>query len=207
MKLLIHDLELSESLIADRQAHGHDRYDEVWNGVYVMSPLANLEHQDLVMAISMAIATIWDLKGLGRTQPGANVSDRRDSWMENYRVPDVLCFTNDSPAENCQTHWCGGPEFVVEIGSRGERTTDKLDFYANMGTKEVLVVDRYPWKLTLYRVDEDSLTMRDVAHSGPDWITSDVVPLRFQLDLPAAKLRLADQSGALLREVSIETRA
>ena len=32
-------------LIRERRECGGDRYDEVWDGVYVMSPLADNEHQ------------------------------------------------------------------------------------------------------------------------------------------------------------------
>ena len=34
-------------LIRERRESGGDRYDEVWDGVYVMSPLADNEHQQL----------------------------------------------------------------------------------------------------------------------------------------------------------------
>ena len=45
MTALINDPKLEEKLIAKRQAAGADKFDEVWDGVYVMSPLANDEHQ------------------------------------------------------------------------------------------------------------------------------------------------------------------
>ena len=45
MSLLVSDPELKERLLAERRASGGDRYDEVWDGVYVMSPLADDEHQ------------------------------------------------------------------------------------------------------------------------------------------------------------------
>lgn len=42
-------LEPSElkRLIRHRRRCGGERYDEVWNGVYVMAPLADNEHQSL----------------------------------------------------------------------------------------------------------------------------------------------------------------
>jgi len=208
MPVLIHDEDISDALIADRQATGLDRYDEVWNGVYVVSPLANVEHQDLVMALSGAIMMAWDLKGLGRTQPGANVSDRRTGWTSNYRIPDVLCFSSKSPALDCDTHWCGGPEFAIEITSRGDRMIEKLDFYALVGTQEVLVLDRNPWKLSLYRVEDDGKSMSEFAVSDPTstgWVQSRIVPVRFRLDFPASLLRIEESSGRVLREIAFET--
>lgn len=54
--MLIYDSAMSDALVAERREQGTDKYDEVWNGLYVVSPLANTEHQDLVMAFSHAIA-------------------------------------------------------------------------------------------------------------------------------------------------------
>jgi hypothetical protein len=48
MAALINDAQLAAKLIAQRQAWGTDRLDEVWDGVYIMAPMANDEHQFLV---------------------------------------------------------------------------------------------------------------------------------------------------------------
>lgn len=45
MNGLVADPQISEKLIAERKALGLDRFDEVWEGVYVMPPMANNEHQ------------------------------------------------------------------------------------------------------------------------------------------------------------------
>ena len=47
MAMLVQDVDLSRQLIAERRRLGHDRFDEVWEGVYVMNPLPNNEHQEL----------------------------------------------------------------------------------------------------------------------------------------------------------------
>jgi len=201
----MHDESISGPLIAKRKADGLDRYDEVWNGVYVMAPLADNEQQDLVMSLSMAIATVWDLRGKGKTQPGANVSDNDEDWRANYRIPDVLCFSKQCKAINRQSHWLGGPEFAIEITSPGDRTLEKLDFYAGVGTHELLIIDRDPWCLTLYRVDSDKHTMLPAYVSDanePNWLESQVVPVRFQFD--GLVVRVAESGGTLLREIPIQ---
>ena len=48
MSVVVNDENFANELIAQRQASGADRYDEVWEGVYMMSPIANNEHQALV---------------------------------------------------------------------------------------------------------------------------------------------------------------
>ena len=47
MVALITDPNLEDRLVAQRRADGTDKYDEVWEGMYVMAPMANNEHQDL----------------------------------------------------------------------------------------------------------------------------------------------------------------
>ncbi len=52
MATLITDSELEKQLRAAREAMGADRYDEVWEGVYMMAPMPNDEHQDLVALLT-----------------------------------------------------------------------------------------------------------------------------------------------------------
>ena len=207
MSLVVNDSVLADELIKQRQAMGGDRYDEVWDGVYMMSPIANNEHQGLATSISTAIVTVVDWKGLGRTLCGANISDRREGWTKNYRVPDVLVFMNDCSAEDCGSHWCGGPDLAIEIVSEGDRTLEKLDFYAQINTRELLVIDRDPWQLTLYR-RSDAAAMTPVAVSSftqSVLITSQAIPVQFQLVTQPTRLRVQKEIGELVRDITIAT--
>ncbi|MGO9918852.1 MAG: Uma2 family endonuclease, partial [Isosphaeraceae bacterium] len=134
-------------LIRERRECGGDRYDEVWDGVYVMSPLADNEHQQLGFDLAWAIKM-----GLGqriRIFPGCNVSSRSQRWKRNYRCPDVAVFLPDNPAEDRKTHWFGGPDFAVEIQSPFDRSREKFGFYAKVGVRELMFVARRPWSLEL----------------------------------------------------------
>jgi hypothetical protein len=110
MSLLIRDCSISRRMIARRKALGHDRYDEVWNGVYIMSPIPNDEHQQLVSHMTYIMEDVIGLPGLGDVRPGINLSDRVKGWKKNYRVPDVVVFLKGGIAVNHGTHWCGGPD-------------------------------------------------------------------------------------------------
>lgn len=206
MSVMINDEAFASELIAQRQAAGIDRYDEVWEGVYMMSPIANNEHQSLATELSIAIGTVIDWKQLGSTLAGANVSDRREDWAKNYRIPDVLVFLNETAAQDCGTHWLGGPDFAVEIVSSGDRTLEKLDFYAAVGTRELLVIDRDPWQLTLYRLSNDRklVPVAVCSNSQRVTITSEVLPvcLQLQFDPPCIRLTHADQSP--IRDIPIQ---
>ena len=48
MAILITDPWLEERLIMQREASGANRYDEVWEGVNMMTPIPNTEHQRIV---------------------------------------------------------------------------------------------------------------------------------------------------------------
>jgi hypothetical protein len=170
-----------KQLLRKRRECGGDRHDEVWNGVYVLSPIANNEHMALVEGLSfacrMAAADALIL-------PGCNVSDQHENWTKNYRVPDVAVFLPGNPAEDRETHWYGGPDFAVEIPSKGDRARKKFDFYARVGVRELLVVDRDPWRLELYRRGPQEERLALVGGSDPDHpqpIASHVLPLTFRL--------------------------
>src|SRR5687768_1833214 len=140
MDLLVTDPRDQERLIAERQASGGDRFDEVWEGTYVMAPIANDEHQELQAKLVAVFQTVVGWSGEGLVHGGVNVSDRDEGWEHNYRCPDVVVFMKGTSARNCDTHWVGGPDFAVEIRSPGDRTPQKLPFYAAVNVRELLVI-------------------------------------------------------------------
>ena len=206
MPVLINDEAYASELISQRQASGIDRYDEVWEGVYIMSPIANNEHQSLATELSASLMTVIDWQGLGRTLAGANVSDRRKDWTTNYRIPDVLVFLNETDSKDCGTHWFGGPYFAVEIVSPGDRTLEKLGFYAAVGTRELLVIDRDPWQLTLYRLSVNrKLDPVGVSSSSQEAIIRSVVlPICLQFQAKPRSIRLTHADGRPIRDIIVE---
>ena len=182
MATMIVDPDLESRLLAERAATGADRYDEVWEGIYVMAPMPNVEHQDIVNGFAAVFQEVIRWPGLGMVMPGANVSDQVEGWEQNYRVPDVAVFLHNGKAKNCGTHWCGGPDFVVEVLSQNDQTREKLAFYESIGTREVLMVDRSPWQLELRRLEHGTLKL--VAHCSLENklpVTSQVLALSFSL--------------------------
>jgi hypothetical protein len=115
MATMIRDVELEQRLQAERAACGADRYDEIWEGVYVMAPMPNDEHQMLVNALASILQEVVGWPGLGHVRPGVNVSDRVDDWRQNYRVPDVAVFLNDTQAVNHNAFWFGGPDLANNV--------------------------------------------------------------------------------------------
>jgi len=187
MVTVIRDRELAEELIAERRARGADHHDEVWEGVYMMSPLADFEHQFIVGRLQTILDTVIGLPGLGVVVPGVNVSDRQRGWKKNYRCPDVVVRLEGGRAEIRATYWVGGPDFLVEVVSPDDQTYEKLPFYESIGTREVLVIDRKPWSLVLYQQVDGKLLEagrgtvdNDTVDNGKVQV-SPVIPVTFRL--------------------------
>jgi Uma2 family endonuclease len=182
MDPLIVDPRISERLIKERRAHGADRYDEVWGGVYIMSPAPNDEHQELATRFARPLLEVIEDSGMGAVRIGINLASDPDDWERDYRVPDVAVFLKGSRAVCHGTFWSGPPDFLVEITSPWDKTRDKLEFYSDQDTRELLLVDRDPWHLELYRLQHGRLTLVAQATPSEDVdIESDVLGLRFRL--------------------------
>jgi Uma2 family endonuclease len=170
-------------LIRERRECGGDRYDEVWDGVYVMSPLADNEHQELGYLLSRAIHSGLGSNGGARVFPGCNVSDRPRRWKRNYRCPDVAVFLPGNPAQDRGSHWFGGPDFAVEILSPYDRSRQKFGFFAKAGVRELMLVVRRPWSLELHRrVGKDfELVGESEPSADSPLLFSEVLNLGFRL--------------------------
>lgn len=172
---------LVDQLIADRQDRGIDQHDEVWNGVYVMSPIANDEHQGLVSFINSVLFQVVQAAGLGLVRPGVNLTDMPEDWTHNYRVPDIVVFLNGGDGVCHGAFWSGGPDLAVEITSTGERPAKKLKFYNRIGTKELLIIERKPWRLVFYRRLRGKLTAAGKSATNGKAILSKSVQVSFNL--------------------------
>jgi Uma2 family endonuclease len=182
MRVLVTDPELARELREERERQCPESRDEVWEGVLVRAPLENNEHQAFVMALAYAFNSVVDLQKGDLVLPGANVSDREADWLTNYRIPDVVVYLASNPAKNLSTHWAGGPDLAVEITSPGEDPREKLDFYARINTREVMIVDRDPWRLELHQLRDGQMNLAGRSEPGnPVVLASAALPLTFQL--------------------------
>lgn len=162
---------------------GEGRFEECWNGRIVVPPLPNVEHHQMQFLLSAPMLDVVVRPGLGFAAHGGNISDRADGWDKNFRGPDFLVYLNSNPAVQHENHWQGGPDFLVEILSRGERPKAKFKFYAKIGTREVLLVHRrQAWALELYQLREGKLQLAGRSDLvAPAVLTSSTLPLTFQL--------------------------
>lgn len=182
MPMVICDPDIIADFETDREENGLDKYDEAWEGVPVIMSLPNDEHQEIVTRFSGCLQAIYNWKSPPHIRAGVNVSDRIDGWKENYREPDVAAFLEGNPAINCGTHWCGGPDFLTEILSAGDPTYEKIPFYESVGVREMLIINRDPWRLELYQRQNDKLVLVGTSSlDQPNVLTSSVLPTTFRL--------------------------
>jgi Uma2 family endonuclease len=181
-RVVVLDEELAQTMIRERQRRGIDGHDEIWEGVYIVPPLANNRHQAMVLGFSVVLFNVITLEQRGHVLPGANVSDRRSGWETNYRAPDIVVVLTDGRAIDCNTHWWGGPDFLIEIQNPNDDTDEKLPFYSKIQVREVLIVDRDTRQLRLHRHDGQQL--QPVAPSdfqgNKGFLSSEVIPLAFR---------------------------
>jgi len=182
MAMLIENPRLEEELIAQRKAWDADQHDEVWEGVYFMPPIANTDHQRMIIRFSSVLVTTIDAPGLGIALPGVNLAASAEVWEHDYRVPDVVAFLADTTAENHDAFWTGAADFIIEITSPRDRTYEKIAFYSRIGVRELLIVNRQSWTLELYRNQDGGLQKAgESSLERPEILSSERLPLEFWL--------------------------
>jgi Uma2 family endonuclease len=182
MPVMIYDESAARKFQEQHKRLGLDKWDEVWDGVLVVPPMPNTEHFVIASRLNTAFSAVIDWDRGDVAVPGGNVSDRLEGWEKNYRCPDAIVFLAGGVAKDCDTHWFGGPDFLVEIISPREDPQLKFDFYAKVKTRELLIVDRDPWAVELYQLRRGKLRLAGRSDAAnPAVLASGVLPLTFQL--------------------------
>ena len=182
MDTLVLDPYVSERLLRERRDRGIDVFDEVWEGVYVMAPAPNDEHQEIEMNLARPLLEVVQDKKLGTVRLRVNLASDPNDWEHDYRIPDIVVFLQGSPAICHGAFWSGPPDFIVEIASPNDKTREKLAFYAKVQTRELLLIDRDPWRLELYQLKRKSLALvASTAPGDPTAVVSNVLPMTFKL--------------------------
>jgi len=127
-------------LVERRHQLDQDRRDEVWEGVLHMIPPPSVEHERIASMLHRLLGPLAETAGLELT--GAiGIGNAPD----NYRVPDLVLLRRGFAPQ-----WNDTAALVVEIVSRGDKTWEKLGFYAAHHVDELLIVDpskrRVDWR-------------------------------------------------------------
>ena len=128
-----------EAVLERRRQLGQDLYDEVWEGVYHMSPAPHPSHGATlgeIVAALRAPAQAAGLRDLGPFNLGTS---------DDYRVPDYGYVTVVPP----DTFVASAP-IVVEVVSPDDETFDKFAFYARHGIDEIFVAEPLHRRVRIY---------------------------------------------------------
>jgi len=183
MAVMVLNKELADEILEGRNGFDRpNRREEVWDEVTYIMPEANVEHDDIAGFFYRAFWAVFGIDERNRIQFRVNLSDRTVGWKSNYRVPDTMVFLAGNPAKLCGTHYCGGPDLALEVLSPDDKSREKLDFYALIGTREVIILDRDPWQLELYQLDQGEMKLAGTIEPGDGKkLSSRVGPIEYQL--------------------------
>lgn len=121
-----------DALIEERRRTGIDRFDEVWESVYVVNPPPSFRHSTVAGLILDLLEPHADAKGLVvRREVGIGRSD-------DHRIPDVVV-ANTSDLDDAG-HYLLTAAIAIEVLSPNERI-DKRPFYFTHNVTEVVAVD------------------------------------------------------------------
>ena len=190
-------LDVSPEELARRKLTGVDRWDEMWEGVLHMAPAPNREHQRILDDLIVFLRPLLKKQGRGTLQSGINVFDEA-SPKENYRIPDLtfVAAGHDSVLAADGTRG-GGPDAVIEIRSPGDESYDKLPFFASLGVREVIVVDRDTKRPEIFRLAGSQYVAVAVDREG--WVGSLTLRVRLRQSPGSSVLAIEDVDVPTLR--------
>ena len=179
-------LDAPGAMLDERRRLGQDKRDEMWDGVLHMVPPPGGAHQGLSSEFFLVVGPLAQSRGLR-----ARIETGLFRAADDYRVPDQLFCREDQLSER----GVEGAELVVEIRSPRDETYEKLDFYARLGVREVIVLHTSPRSPEVFRAVGGRLLPVQPASDGG--LGSDVLGVRLTtVDGPVdAALRVTWDGG------------
>ena len=189
-------LEVSQAELARRKLTGIDRWDEMWEGVLHMSPAPSDEHQRILTELAAFLLPLMKRSERGLLRVGINVF-RQGAGEEDYRIPDLTFVAAERKAILAEDGMRGGgPDAVIEIRSPGDESYEKLSFFADLGVREVLVIDRDTKKPEVFRLV--GRQYQAVAQKLEGWLPSESLGVRLRV-VDGPRLALEDVTDPAAR--------
>jgi len=181
-------LKVTDEELAHRRLVGLDRWDEMWDGVLHMTPAPSLEHQRVLGRLIGFLESHLRCAGRGSLLPGINVFGAET----NYRIPDLTFVAAGHEHVLCTDGVrVGGPDAVIEIRSPDDESYEKFPFYAALGTREVIVIDRDTKRPEIYRLAGSHFVALQQDADG--WLRAETMNVRFRaIEGPPPRLRIED---------------
>ncbi len=126
-------LDVPESFLEERHRFGHDKKDELWDGVLHMVPPGTFAHGFVVTNLVITLDRIARRRGMRAYGSALGIFEHE----KNYRVPDLTVVR----PEQCTERGLIGAELVVEVLSPNDESREKQPFYAERGIRESWIID------------------------------------------------------------------
>jgi Uma2 family endonuclease len=178
-------LDVPEWFLEERRKLGHDKKDEVWDGVIHMVPPPAFVHGSFGLELIVAMRPIAARRGLYATSDNMGLFDPIKP-VKNFRIPDGAL----SRPEHRVERGLIGAELVIEILSPNDESRDKFDFYAAREVREVWICDPKSRETEVYALVDGSYVLVGVVEPAAKAIRS-----------PALDIELSIIDGPLLRIV------
>jgi len=189
--VLVH---ITDQELAHRRSIGADRWDEMWEGVLHMTPAPSLEHQRILGQLVVFLVPLLRSSKRGTLLPGINVF----RTTTNYRIPDLtfVAAGREDVLSDAGVREGGSPDAVIEIRSPEDETYEKFSFYAAIGTREVIVIDRDTKRPEIYRLAGSELSMLQPDAEG--WVRAETMRVRFRQAQERSVLQIEDLIDATI---------
>ena len=174
-------IDVPESFLKERHRLGHDKKDELWEGVLHMVPPPSGPHGRRSIDLLLCLAPIAKRRGMSTWGEGTGVFAA--DIVTSYRIPDVTL----ARAEHESERGLEGAALCVEILSPNDESRDKFGFYARVGVSEVWILEPHTRELEIYTcIDGAFVRMMPVdgVHRSP--------LLGITLEIVAGLLRVTD---------------
>ena len=189
--VLVH---VTDQELAHRRSIGADHWDEMWEGVLHMTPAPSLEHQRILGQLVVFLEPLLRSSTRGTLFPGINVYKA----AKDYRIPDLtfVAAGREDVLSDAGVREGGSPDAVIEIRSPEDETYEKFPFYAAIGTREVIVIDRDTKRPEIYRLAGSELAMLQPDADG--WVRAETMSVRFRQAEGRSVLQIEDLIDATI---------
>lgn len=183
--------EAPPGLLEERRRRGHDRFDEMWEGVVHMNAVPHRDHQELALELGSWLLRHWSSLPGKKVYPERNVA-LPGGWPNDYRIPDLVLTTTERFVYDKGTHIEGPPLVCIEIHSPHDESYEKLEFYARLGVPEVWIIDRDLKYVDLHAFDAQRGCYQLVELTQTGWLKSSATGIDMQALAERLAIRLAD---------------
>lgn len=176
---------ISDQELAERRVCGLDRWDELWDGVLHMTPAPTVEHQRILDRLIGFLEPLLRNSERGTLRSGINVFRA----SQDYRIPDLTFIASGRERFLLEDGVRGGgPDAVIEVRSPDDESYEKLPFYAAIGAREVVVIDRDTKRPEVFRLAGSQYVALQADRDG--WLLAETMRVRFRV-LESSPPRLA----------------